>query len=124
MKVLLSIKPEYVEKIFSGEKRFEYRKAIFRRSDIRTIVIYATMPIGMIVGEFRVAGVIKSRPQELWDKTALFSGISREKFQAYFDGRNSGYAICIGSLVKYSKRIDPFELYPSFIPPQSFRYVD
>ena len=30
MKVLLSIKPEFVEKIFSGEKRFEYRKNIFK----------------------------------------------------------------------------------------------
>ena len=31
MKVLLSIKPEFVEKIFSGEKRFEYRKFAFKK---------------------------------------------------------------------------------------------
>lgn len=52
MKVLLSIKPEFVEKIFSGEKRFEYRKSIFKQQNIDTIVIYSTMPVGMIVGEF------------------------------------------------------------------------
>lgn len=31
MKVLLSIKPEFVEKIFAGEKKFEYRRTIFKK---------------------------------------------------------------------------------------------
>lgn len=30
MKVLLSIKPEYVEKILDGTKKFEFRKGIFK----------------------------------------------------------------------------------------------
>ena len=34
MKVLLSIKPEYVDKIFSGEKRYEYRKSMFKNKNI------------------------------------------------------------------------------------------
>ena len=32
MKILLSIKPEYAHKIFSGEKKFEYRKIIFKKN--------------------------------------------------------------------------------------------
>ncbi|MBI6731014.1 ASCH domain-containing protein, partial [Pseudomonas amygdali] len=43
MKVLLSIKPEYAEKILQGEKRFEFRKSVFKNPDVRTVVIYATM---------------------------------------------------------------------------------
>lgn len=124
MKVLLSIKPEYVSKIFSGEKRFEYRKAIFRRADIRTIVIYATQPVGKIVGEFQVDGIMENRPQQLWEKTAGFSGISKEKFKSYFAGRDHGYAICIGKPVEYESAINPLEVIPRFIPPQSFRYLD
>lgn len=46
MRVLLSIKPEFVEKIFSGEKLYEYRKAAFKNEGISSIVIYSTMPVG------------------------------------------------------------------------------
>lgn len=53
MRVLLSIKPEFVEKIFSGEKLYEYRKATFKNEDISSVVIYSTMPVGKIVGEFK-----------------------------------------------------------------------
>ena len=31
MNVLLSIKPRFVEKILEGEKRFEFRKGIFKQ---------------------------------------------------------------------------------------------
>ena len=53
MKVLLSIKPEFVQEIFTGKKKYEYRKAIFTRS-VDKVVVYSTKPVGMIVGEFTV----------------------------------------------------------------------
>lgn len=56
MRVLLSIQPEYAEKILNGTKRFEYRKAVTRNESVRTVVIYATMPVGKVVGEFEVGG--------------------------------------------------------------------
>jgi len=124
MKVLLSIKPEYVSKIFSGEKKFEYRKAIFKRADISTVVIYATQPVGKIVGEFHVDGIMENRPQKLWETTAVFSGISKEKFKNYFAGRDFGYAIRIGCPVEYEHAINPFDANPGFVPPQSFCYLD
>lgn len=31
MEVLLAIKPEFVEKIFSGEKKYEFRKVVFKK---------------------------------------------------------------------------------------------
>ncbi|WP_369009144.1 ASCH domain-containing protein, partial [Escherichia coli] len=49
MKVLLSIKPEFAEKILNGTKRFEFRKGIFKNPQISTVVIYATMPLGKVV---------------------------------------------------------------------------
>ncbi|MDD8572078.1 ASCH domain-containing protein, partial [Escherichia coli] len=50
MKVLLSIKPEYAESILSGKKKYEFRKNIFRNKNVDTIVIYATMPVGKVIG--------------------------------------------------------------------------
>lgn len=53
MKVILSIKPEFVEKIINGEKKFEYRRKIFKK-DVEKVLIYASSPIKSVVGEFIV----------------------------------------------------------------------
>jgi predicted transcriptional regulator len=68
MKVLLSINPQFVEKIINGEKKFEYRKRIFKRK-VDTVIIYSTMPEGKIIGEFKVNRILKERPCELWSIT-------------------------------------------------------
>lgn len=68
MKVLLSIKPEYVEKILDGTKKFEFRKGIFKNPDVKSVVIYSTMPVGMIVAEFDIADVIEDKPSNVWKK--------------------------------------------------------
>lgn len=39
MKILLSIKPVFVEEIFKGDKKFEYRRTIFKRKDIKKVVV-------------------------------------------------------------------------------------
>ena len=49
-RVLLSINPEYVEKIFSGEKEFEFRKNRCK-SDVNKMVIYCTSPVMKVIGE-------------------------------------------------------------------------
>ncbi len=71
MKVLLSIKPEFVEKILDGTKKFEFRKGIFKNPDVKSVVIYSTMPVGMIVAEFDIADVIEDKPSNVWKKPAV-----------------------------------------------------
>lgn len=124
MKVLLSIKPEFVEKIFDGTKQFEYRRSIFRRQDITSIVVYATLPVGMIMGEFEVEEVICGTPRNLWDNTRDFAGVSRSFFFQYFSGRATGYAIRVGAIRKFAHGLDPYSLWCDFSAPQSFRYIE
>lgn len=123
MKVLLSIKPEYAEKIFSGEKKYEYRRKLFRRSGVSSIVIYVTQPVGLIIGEFEIADVIEGVPEELWEGTKDYSGISKKFFIKYFGGSKRGYAIKVGNVKKYRESIDPYAFQPNFVPPQSYRYL-
>ena len=52
MKVLLSIKPEFADKIFNGTKKYEYRRSIFKKKEVKTVVVYASSPIQKIIGEF------------------------------------------------------------------------
>lgn len=44
MRILLSIKPEYVYKILDGTKKFEYRRTVFKNKNVDSMVIYATLP--------------------------------------------------------------------------------
>ena len=124
MKVLLSIKPEFVEKIFSGEKLFEYRKAVFKRPEVKSVVIYSTMPEGKIVGEFSIGDILAKHPEELWENTKEVSGICREFFDEYFMDRDTAYAIQIKDLKKYNNPIDPYEVERGFKAPQSFKYLE
>ena len=39
MTVLLSIKPEFAEKIFDGTKKYEFRKSIFKNADVKKFVM-------------------------------------------------------------------------------------
>ena len=123
MKILLSIKPEYAEKILSGEKKFEFRRVLPKNKAIKKVVIYATLTIGKGVGEFEIEELISDSPSQLWERTAEFSGITVHFFNAYFDGRDTAYAIKVGKTKKYTKEKKLIDILPSGIAPQSFCYI-
>ncbi|HEV7337589.1 MAG TPA: hypothetical protein VGO06_16585 [Bosea sp. (in: a-proteobacteria)] len=124
MKILLSIKPEFAEKIFDGTKSFEFRKAIFKNQSVKTVVVYATRPVGKIVGEFDIDCIFEDSPNNLWIRTKNYAGITKDFFDSYFSGRNKGYAISIAETREYEDPIDPGKLIENFSPPQSYMYLD
>lgn len=122
MKVLLSIKPEFVEKLFSGEKKYEYRRTIFKK-DVESIIVYSTKPEGLIVGELFIEKIINDSPDLIWNTTKKYAGITHDYFQEYFGDRKEGYAIKISKAIQYAEPYDPVQLDKSFKAPQSFCYV-
>lgn len=123
MKVLLSIKPEYAERILSGEKKFEFRKNIFKKNSVDTVVIYATMPVGKVIGEFKVGDILSSSPSELWNKTKKHAGISHSFFNEYFEKKERAFAISIKSPIRYKEPVELIDMVPNGIAPQSYRYL-
>jgi len=123
MKALLSIKPEFADKILSGEKRYEYRKQIFKQN-VDTVLLYSTKPVGKIVGEFKVEKIVSGSNISLWEETKKYSGISWDFFNAYFSGRNKCFAIKIGTVKKYDTFIDPYLCFSNFVAPQSYKYIN
>lgn len=122
--VLLSIKPEFVKRIFDGSKQFEFRRRLFANRNVKTVVVYATSPISKVIGEFEIEAILELEIDQLWEETKDYSGIAREYFESYFDGVETGYAIKIGETRKYKS---PLELQADFnvkSAPQSFVYVD
>lgn len=124
MNILLSIRPEFVKDIFEGEKLFEYRRSIFKMTNVSKVVVYATMPVGKIVGEFRIARIIEDSPQEIWRKTSKESGLSKKRFDQYFEGKKTGFALQITEPQLYDEPIDPRIHDETFVAPQSFRYIE
>lgn len=124
MKVLLSIKPEYAERIFTGEKKYEYRRSLFKRDDIKTVIVYATKPVGKVIGEFEIDDVLKGNPNSIWEQTKLYAGIDEIAYTEYFSKKETGFAIVIKKAKMYKKPLELIDLNPNIKnPPQSFRYI-
>ena len=119
--ILLSIHPCFVEKIFSGEKMFEYRKNI--PTDISHIIIYATVPIKNIVALVEVDSVLKGSPQEIWEKTKRNSGITEDYFMSYFNRKRDAYAIRIKDVHRLQEPKSLSILDNIAVAPQSYRYI-
>lgn len=122
MNVLLSIKPVFIERIESGEKKYEFRKIIFIK-DVNEVWIYGTSPEKKIVGKFKIGGIIREKPEILWKELNGDSGINKEDFFRYFSGTKKGFAIKIEKAEFFDTPINPYEVMPNFKPPQSFAYI-
>lgn len=120
MRVLLSIKPEFALRIFDGSKRYEYRRTIFKRSEVKTAVVYASKPIRKVIGEFEIGEIFYEKPEALWAKTGGHAGITKKRFLQYFNNKTEGYAIEVKEARTYDVPIQLNQLSVSW-PPQSFK---
>lgn len=121
-KIIISINPEYVEKIISGEKKFEYRTKA-AKEDINKIIIYETKPIMKVVAEVEILDVIATTPEELWNQTKNQSGITKSFFDEYFKNKQIAYAYKLGTVKVYEKPKSLLD-FGLRMAPQSFAYVN
>lgn len=119
--LLLSIKPEYVERIFAGSKKYEFRKRLANKA-VGKILMYSTAPIMKVVGEVEIVETISASPTALWECTKKFAGISRDKYREYFKGCKVANAYRLGQVIQYEspKELSEFDI---SLPPQSFMYL-
>ncbi|PRO82499.1 ASCH domain-containing protein [Lactiplantibacillus pentosus] len=123
MRAMLSIKPEFVEQIVLGRKKFEFRKVLFRQR-VTTIVVYATKPYGKVVGEFNVSNILEDIPQSIWNQTSEYAGISKDFFDKYYSESDKAVAIEIGKFIPYSEPLTLKEFDQNIrSAPQSFIYL-
>lgn len=123
MKILLSIKPEFAELILRGDKEYEFRRVVFRDQSVRSALIYATKPIGKIIGQFDIAGVISGSPMAIWQQTKHRAGVTYSLFASYFAGRRVAHALAVAKTTRFRRAIELADVIPSGVAPQSFTYV-
>lgn len=121
-KIILAIKPKYVDEILAGIKRYEYRTRV-PKNPISTIYIYETAPMKKVVAEVQVIKILALSPNDLWEETQKFSGITKQFFDEYFFDRKIAYAYKLGAIKVYEKPLE-LENFGLKKAPQSFAYVN
>jgi predicted transcriptional regulator len=121
---VLSIRPTYVERILAGDKTIELRRRFPSLQAPGIALIYATAPIQAIVAYVEVSLVETFRLATLWRRRGRDAAVTREEFDAYFQGTETGCALVLRDVVSLPSPIhlkvlaNRFE----FSPPQSYCY--
>ena len=118
----MSIHPQYAEAILARAKRVEFRKRRLA-PDVSTVVMYATQPVGRIVGTFEVSGHDVATPDELWGRHSAHAGISATGFSTYYAQTSAAVGILIGGVHELPEPRRLTDLPGLIRPPQSFSYL-
>lgn len=119
--ILISIHPDFVDKIISGEKQYEFRKRF--PDNIRYMLIYTTSPVKKITAMVEIDYIIMGSPANLWKKTRNKSGVTKSFFDMYFSGKKNAYAVKIKKVYKLDNPIDLTDLKEINAAPQSYIYL-
>lgn len=122
--LLLSIKPDFANKIFSGEKTVELRTRFSRRWAGHRIAIYAGGKIKRLLGEATIRKVEVGEPSFIWLNYNSDIGCSYKDFQEYVGNRKELYAIELSNINPYVSPIPVSQIehlsHQTLKPPQSY----
>jgi predicted transcriptional regulator len=124
--IIISIRPEHVCNIMAGRKTVELRRRFPEGSAAgRLLFIYSSSPEQALVGAARIEQVRRMTPAGLWRSFKDKACVTRDLFDAYFDGAEQGFGILIGEPVRFDDPLPVSELRERFrfSPPQSYRYL-
>ena len=125
--LLLSIRPKYADQIFQHTKTVELRRVRPKRLENGDLVlIYVSSPVQALMGAFKVDKIIEKPLKQLWLRVGNQAGITRQEFDAYYNGRAVGIGIFfkIQDVWQLPKPITLDILKKqNFYPPQGFRYA-
>jgi predicted transcriptional regulator len=123
-KILISVKPQYAESILAGAKLVEIRRRFSDRWVGCRAVLYASQPLGALVGEATVASVTRGRPADIWANFGPQIGCSWDDFEAYVASANEVSAIELRDVIPYQSPVSVAQvshlLNTHLRPPQSF----
>lgn len=124
--IVISIRPEFSEKILEGKKTVELRRRFPEESAKGAVAyIYSTSPTMAMVGFAVICNVVKLPVKQIWDRYSDFACIRKKDFDSYFSGIESGYVLELKGAREFSRQVGLQELRDRFrfTPPQSFYYA-
>jgi len=124
--LVLSIKPQYADPIFSGLKTIELRRRFPIDVPSGTFAfIYTTSPTRAMTGFAEIDGVERIGIEKIWRQYSKAACISKKSFDDYFSGLSEGFAINFRNPKRLERSLNLTELRErfDFEPPQSFLYA-
>src|SRR6266481_5008976 len=92
--VLVSIRPIYASKILLGQKTVELRRKFTElRATGATAFIYSSSPVRAVVASACIKHVLRLPVTKIWEEHNEAACISKDEFDAYFEGLEFGFAI-------------------------------
>ena len=124
--VVLSIRPQYCDKILDGRKTVELRRRFPVSAPKGAVAyIYSTSPVRAMVGSAEIANVAKLPVYDIWQQYSDLAFVEKADFDAYFAGLDEGFALEFSNIRPLPRAFDLPELRKrfGFEPPQSFLYA-
>jgi predicted transcriptional regulator len=123
--ILVSIRPNYADKIIAGHKTVELRRRFPADVTGAAALIYSSSPIRAVIATVRIKQVLKLPVARIWKQHGPAACISKRAFDAYFRDLKLGFAILFDELRPLANQLSADELIAQFgiVPPQSYRYV-
>jgi predicted transcriptional regulator len=123
--LLLSIRPCYARAILSGTKTAEIRR---QRPDVQPgtlVIIYATRPVGALVGTARISGTSWGNPAEMWERHHRSTGVTKAEYDTYLTGADTAYLLFLSRVQRLEPllTLEQIRSATPFQPPQSYRYL-
>jgi predicted transcriptional regulator len=119
--VVFSIRPAYAALLFSGEKRFEFRRTRVNISPGTLILVYETRPVCTITGSFLAGSVTHASSDVL---IALEeSQMIRNLVSEYLANCSFGTAIRAENTSRFQTRISLDDIRAGMRPPQSYCFL-
>lgn len=122
--VLLSVESSWADALLDGEKRWEYRRVAPTRGPPLRLVLYATDPVQAAVGVAWSYTVKTDATEPLIAATVDHTPHAAEEVEAYFDGRDTGHALRVGTYRRFDIEVPRADLEAAGLAPaQNFRYI-
>jgi predicted transcriptional regulator len=115
--VVISFTPDSSEEILNAEEAIELRRHSAGCENGTPVVIYTSGKVRKVEGSCVVEELICDEPESLWERGVKDMGLTKEDYDAYFEGAKKAYAFILTDI----KKVDPFPL--PFPGPRSFRYL-
>lgn len=123
---IISIHPRHAHAILEGAKTVELRRRIPSVSIGTRLWIYATRPLGAVIGTVTVERVVRGEPEEIWLKFGHQTGIEWPEYEAYFDGAQEAICLILRDAQRSLKHVaieDLRDLRRGFHPPQVLTWI-
>ena len=124
---IISIHPRYAHAILEGLKTIELRRRIPAISIGTRLWIYATRPVGAVIGAAIVERIVRGDPEEIWVEFGHQAAIARPDFDAYFAGANEAVGLVLAEVQRNPSRVEMAQLKTlrdRFHPPQVIMWIN